>query len=149
MTLTLRIGWQESLSLGVRGQRSSQVTNMVLQFEGWNKSTNNTVKQRQWDDFMWEGTERTMSVKVGSNYRVDFSLTFALMVNWGQSWLKKPAPKFNINTSSQRGPGCILQIITQLTNVHGSLFLIVPILSIWNVYFFGGNYVPADDRFHM
>lgn len=35
VTLTLHIYLQESLSRGAWGQRSSQVTNMGLQFEGW------------------------------------------------------------------------------------------------------------------
>lgn len=43
-TLTLHICWQESLWLGAWGQRSSQVTNMVLDSEGWK---NNTKEEKQ------------------------------------------------------------------------------------------------------
>lgn len=39
--LTLHIYWQEPLSLEAWGRRSSQVTNMVLQFEGWGVTRTN------------------------------------------------------------------------------------------------------------
>lgn len=37
--LTLHICWQKSLWPGAWGQRNSQVSNTVLQFEGWNEKT--------------------------------------------------------------------------------------------------------------
>lgn len=45
-TLTLHICRQESLWLGAWGQRSSQVTNMVLDSEGWKNNTKDE-KQRE------------------------------------------------------------------------------------------------------
>lgn len=57
LTLTLHICWQESLSPGEWGQRSSQVTILVLQFEGWEqKKKPHNIKTWLWVSAPWKAT---------------------------------------------------------------------------------------------
>lgn len=61
LTLTLHICWQESLSPGEWGQRSSQVTILVLQFEGWEQEEKNNKKSniKTW---LWVSAPRKATV---------------------------------------------------------------------------------------
>lgn len=64
LTLTLHICWQESLSPGEWGQRSSQVTILVLQFEGWEQEEKNN-KNSNIKTWLWVSAPRKATVSFG------------------------------------------------------------------------------------